>query len=349
MIRASHPVTPEQGYFHFFAEKMVDDPKKEIPDILAELVGAATGDLVATVMFRQVFRNFQHGLQSSIDHLVSIIPATHRNWFPKEIVAALLPLGEVNAQRVPVNEESVLIVVDPQLMMLFESTSRAIVTQVDFGDGRPHDFGIVARATHEVITHWLAGDPPFAEFGKMSELQTEFGSVMTRRAVDFTIAHELGHIVANEWEGRAKLSFPTDVTTQEWGFERTEVTPEWTRELWSDSIACWLLSHSALDAMIEGADRRSTIAPIFAGAAMVMALAAIEEEARQASPATEVSDGTSRRIVWDQTTSHPAAQLRGIEIDRFLSSWMGACSEAEEISIFTRVHLADLWRAGSAS
>jgi hypothetical protein len=349
VILSFQPASEMEGYHQFMAQAMTKHPEAEVADILAELQTAATGGFIATVVFRHVLRHFEKTLQHSIDQLVRIIPATHRKWFPDEIVAALLPLGEVNAQMRRVNEQSALILLDPRLLTLFECTSLAIVSQIDFGDGPARDSSRVASAVHEVITNWMAGDPPVAEFEELTELQWAFGSMMTRRALDFTIAHELGHLVANEWPGHAELSLPVDLTEPEWQFERTAVTPEWTRELWSDSIACWLLSHSALDAMLDGDDRRETLAPTFAGAALVMALADIAEEAHAATPVTEVSDGKSRRLVWDQTTSHPAARLRGIEIDRFLSSWMGACPEAEEMSIFTRVHLARLWRAGRAS
>jgi len=80
-----------------------------------------------------------------------------------------------------------------------------------------------------------------------------------------------------------------------------------------------------------------------------MSIAQIAEEASQSTPVTELRDGAMRRLVWDQSSSHPAAMLRASEINKFLDKWLGRSVGAQEVFDIVAANIRELWREGNAS
>lgn len=280
--------------------------------------------------------------------MLAAIPATHREWLPREILAGLFPIGEPNAERHHVDDDSELLLVDPRLIMLFETMSMALMSQTIVGAGVPQDSDTAARFVHDMFLLWTSGRPPATAIGRLDDEQTYFGSLMTRRAIDFVVAHELGHIIANQWPHRGPMPVPASERGGVWQFEMRQFSLEWDRELRADSVACWILSHSVLEGTLSGQDRRDFLMAVFAGAAMVLAIATIHEEVSQSQPVIESRERTSRRLHWDESRTHPAAFLRAREILKFLTAWMGPHDEAENYAKFVLERLPMMWREGNA-
>jgi len=201
-----------------------------------------------------------------------------------EYDVGVYPLGEVNAVCSELSEnESYFLLIDPGMFDMIEIVAKTAMMLSS--DRNQYTLDQVCSFFYEyfldtldervtAFPSFLAGAPDPVKLVADDALVNQF-SVVARRALDFCLYHEWGHIWSKHLPMDHPVSYMKHYRDGEAEMAESNDSVNWANELWADRIACVALAAQLRD--METAERNAYLEVTLAGIALFLSFNAFLE------------------------------------------------------------------------